>query len=217
MLRNPAVFLGWIRWRRHAGTNGPPIRTTSVLRWRTSCVFRMHTVIIGGSDEEFSSFADTSKLPKLASKILEERTAKLDDTLSLATVWFKCGLCYFLIAGTSAQRHRCQTARDWLTGKPVGPTFDIQTLKRRGKWDKKFRFTFSATALNLARGLILDCGEDPRMITLAEMNLKFHRFASNESGGLLIHNWREAVSFTSLFIRVRYHGLTNHGTAPRPV
>jgi len=170
----------------------------------------MRKVIKGGSDEEFVSCADTSRLPKLASQILEERTAKLvallpsdrehDDALSLATVWFRCGLCYSLMDGTSAQRHTCRTARDWFTGEPVGATFNIGA-PRRGKWAEDIGFTFSEAASNITRGLIFDCGEDPQRITLAEMNTKFHRFAFYEGGRLVVRNWRETVSFTG-FVHV---------------
>ena len=167
-------------------------------------------LIIGGTDEEFISCADVSRLPKFASQILEGRTAKLvallppderqGDVLSLATVWFKCGFCRSLVDGTGAPRHQYQTSRDCFTGEQVGLVFGIRTLSR--DWAKNFRFTFSETASNIARGLILNCGEDPRRITLAEMNSKFHRFAFYEGDRPVVRNWRETVSFTG-FVRVR--------------
>jgi len=165
-------------------------------------------VIIGGSDEEFISCADTSGLPKLGARILEERTAKLfallpsderrDDALSLAAVWFECGSCHSLMDGTGASKHQCPASRGWFTGEPAS----IRRLRlATDRWAQHSKFTFSETASNIARGLILDCGEDPRRITLAEMNSGFHRFAFYEYGRLVVHNWRETVSFTG-FVRV---------------
>ena len=88
-------------------------------------------VIIGGTDEEFNACAKevASGLPRLTSKVLEERAAKLsallpfngqlDDVLSLATVSSDCGLCgRHLTHDTDALSHRCPASRDrsWAWG-----------------------------------------------------------------------------------------------------
>ena len=172
-------------------------------------------VILGGSDEEFISCANTSVLPKLASRILEERTAKIlallpsderqNDALSLATVWLKCGSCHSLMDGSSAPRHQCPKSCDWFTGEPA----DIQTLKL-DKWAENSRFIFSEADSKIAQGLILECGEDPRKITLAEMNSKSHRFSSYEYGRLVVRNWKDTVCFASFVRALLSHGLADH-------
>ena len=178
-------------------------------------------VVIDGTDEEFDACAEqlTSRLPKLTSQILEERTAKIstllqfserpDNVLSLATAWFNCGVCYQYLPmnGINVLMHRCPFPPHPPPGKPIREaTFDSYVLKR-GWCIEPSELTFSNFASTIARGLILDCGEDPESITLAEINSKLHRFVFYEDGELVAHNWDETVSHTSL-LGVYYCELT---------
>lgn len=172
-------------------------------------------VIIDGTDEEFNARANSSELPMLASKFLDERAAKIsalvpfterpDDILSLATVWFKCGLCESLLGGTSALGHHCPIAWDWPSRDSTGLPASTRVL-RRGWCIENFKFSFSKTASAIARGLILDCGEDPERITLTDMNSKFHRFALSKNAKLAAYSWDETVRPSGL-ARV-HHELT---------
>ena len=171
-------------------------------------------VIIDGTDEEFSTCVEelTSKLPKLTSQILKERTAKISallpfkdrpgGALSLATAWFNCGLCYPCypdpMHGTDVLGRQCLLPQNPPPGQPIDEVafdFDFRILKQR--WCAETpKFTFSEVASTTARGLILDCGGDPETITLAEMNSKFHRFAFFKSKELVACSWEETVSST---------------------
>jgi len=163
---------------------------------------------IEGTDEEFDACVKdiSSELPKLTSRILEERTARVsaqlpfnerpDNALSLAKVWFSYGPGPFhscLVDGTEALSHRNSFPRGYPPGRSIGEeTFNLQTLGQRW-WTKDSTLSFSEAASAVARRLILDCSEDPESITLAEMNSKFHRFVFYESDKLVAHNWRETV------------------------
>ena len=172
---------------------------------RTEDVYQIPDIrkaIIDGTDEEFDTCVEevASGLPKLTSKFLEERTAKIsalvpfnerpDNVLSLAAAWFNCGWChqYRPMHGIDMLRHQCLIPWSPPSGKTT--TFAL----RRGWCAESSRFTFSQIASTIARGLILDCGEDPESITLAEMNSKFHRFVFYENDELVAHNWEETVS-----------------------
>jgi len=161
-------------------------------------------VIIHGTEEEFSICVEevVSELPKLTSKLLEERIAKLsalipfnkrpDNVLSLATFWFECEMCgRSPIHGTDALRH--ERVRSDPREGPVGETtFDTVTLRR--SWCPETpNFKFSTATSTIARGLILECGEDPESVTLAEMNCKPHRFIYREKD-LFAYGWRDTVS-----------------------
>ena len=165
-------------------------------------------VIIDGTDEEFNTCTEevTSKLPKLTSQILEGRTAKLsvllpfgdrpDNVLLLATAWFKCSLChlYPAIHGIDVLRHHCPLTWSPPSGKSAGEAAFSSYALGRGWCAENSKFTFAKAESNVARELILDCGEDPESITLAEINSKFHRFVFNENDELVAHNWEETVS-----------------------
>ena len=193
--------------RGYRRTSGPHDFCPSVEDvWRFSDTRKL---IINKTDEEFNTNADIGGFPNLISQILEVRTTKLlallpsgerrDNVLSLAAIWFKCLSCHSFADGIDALGHQCTTPRDLSNGGPAGLTFDIRTL-RQDKWPETFRFSFSAAASSVARGLILDCGEDPRSITLEEMNSKFHRFSFYEYGRLVVRNWKETVSFLVLWV-----------------
>lgn len=164
-------------------------------------------VIVGGADEEFEEV--TSRFHELTSQILEERIAKLsalipfserpDNVLSLATVWFNCEPCRpLLIHGTDALKHECSHRRGNPDARPVGEvTFDA--FVPRGGWcAETSKFTFSIAASTIARGLILDCGEDPESMAFVEMNSKLHRFVFEEIDKLFAYSWADAVSFADI-------------------
>ena len=166
----------------------------------------IRSVIIDGTDEEFDACAEevTTGLPKLTSKFLEERTAKLLDllpfnerpanVLSLATVWFACELCHYLWDGLDTLMHQCLAPGDWPSEESIGEsTFERRVLSQ-GWCAGASEFSFSWFASTIARGLVLDCGEDPENITLAELNSKFHRFVLSKNGDLAAHSWRGTVS-----------------------
>ena len=159
--------------------------------------------LIDGTDEEFVACAEevTTGLPKLTSQFLEERTAKLSDllpfnecpanVLSLATVWFVCGSCHYLMDSPDTLMHQCLTLGDWPFEEPIGEcTFERRVLSQG--WCAMFRFSWFASTI--ARGLILDCGEDPETITLAEVNSKFHRFVLSKDDASAAHSWMGTAS-----------------------
>lgn len=163
--------------------------------------------IIDGTDEEFNMCVEevTAELPALSSKFLEERNATLSDllpfkrrpavVLSLAAVWFSCGPCHMTVMhGTEALMHQCQGLRSWPPVEPIGEATFENWVPRYGWRAGASGFRFSTIASTIARGLILDCGEDPENITLAEINSKFHRFVFSGKDGLPVHSWRETVS-----------------------
>jgi len=173
--------------------------------------------IIDGTDEEFNACAEevTARLPGLSPKFLEERNAKLSallpfrgrrtDALSLAIVWFTCKLCRgSLIHGTDALVHQCLGLQSGISTKPTSEAIFEFRVPSHGWRAGASGFRFSAVASNIARGLILDCGEDPETITLAEMNSKFHRFVLSEKDRLVVHSWRETVSINVMGI----HGMS---------
>ena len=182
--------------------------------------------IIDGTEEEFSACAEevTSGLPKLTAQILEERVAKISallpandrpgDALQLATAWFDCGLCRpHRMHGTDALRYECMLRWSGPSGQSIGEvTFDLQVPKRG--WCSGTQVTFSEVASTITRGLILECGEGPESITLAEMNAKLHQFAFREDGELVAHNWEETVSSAG-FVQGVHHRWVN--CASRPV
>ena len=164
--------------------------------------------IIDGTDEEFNTCADevTSRIPELTSQILEERTARLSDLLpfngglSLATAWFTCGLCGTApMYSADVLRHQCPMPWRQPPGESIAigeETFNYH-VPARCWYTETSKFGFSEAASTIARGLILDCGEDPESITLAEINSRFHRFVFYHNGELVAHNWEETVSPTS--------------------
>jgi len=159
--------------------------------------------IVNGTDEEFNRCIEdvTSGLPKLTSKIREERTTKYsillpfdarpDNVLSLATAWFMC--FPRLMDGTKVLGYRDPVPQSQTPWSPVGEeTFNVHALAQRRE-AKESQVSFAETASTIARELILDCGEDPESVTFAEMDLKFHRFAIYENDKLVARNWRETV------------------------
>ena len=184
-------------------------------------------VIIDGTDEEFNVCAEeaTSRLPDLGSQILEERAAKLSallpfngepaNVLSLATAWFTCGLCNpTLMHSPDVLGHQRPIP---LRQSPEGSigigeaTFNYH-VPARCWYTETSKFGFSEVVSTIARGLILDCGEDPESITLAEINSRFHRFVFYEDRELVAHNWGGTVSSTAVQAPIFW---VNH--APRSV
>ena len=168
-------------------------------------------LIIDGTDRDFNAWAGkfSAVLPKLTSEIRDERVTKISallpfkgqsgNILSLATAWFSCGLCcQYPIHGIDALGNRqCLVLPSNPFVKPIGEaTIDLHTLGR-GCCAETSEFTFSEVASTIAQGLILDCGEDPESITLAEINSKHHRFVFYENGELVAHSWTETVSTTA--------------------
>jgi len=165
--------------------------------------------IVSGTDEEFNICVEdiTSGLPKLTSRILEERTMEVsallpfdgrpDNVLSLAAVWFSYGPVLHsprLMDGAEALNHD-PVPQSRTPGNSIGEdTFDSHALGPRWR-DEESELSFSEAASTIARGLILDCGEDPETITLTEMDSKPHRFAIYKKGKLVARNWRETVRF----------------------
>ena len=176
-------------------------------------IYDLRKVIVDGTDEEFNACTQevTSGLPDLTSQIREERAAKIsallpfngrqDDAPSLATAWFMCRSCnqYKPMHGTDALRHPCLTPWNRRSRKPTDDTTpDLHEPAGLRQHTETTRFTFSEAASAIARGLILDCGEDPESITLAEINSKLHRFVFFENGQLTAHSWKETVSSSGL-------------------
>ena len=178
-------------------------------------------VIVDGTDEEHNACAGevTSGLPKLASQLLDERTAKISallpyndppaNVLSLATAWFRCGSCAVSIHGIDTLTHQCPIRHQELTGSSAVRTRALG----RGWCAETSRFRFSEVASTIARKLILDCGEDPESITLAEMNSRLHRFARCENDRVIPVSWSEMVS-SSGFVGAHRPRLTIHHTVP---
>jgi hypothetical protein len=54
-------------------------------------------------------------------------------------------------------------------------------------------FKYSAESAALAREIILECGEDPDVISTQEMNKKHHRFVCFDRT-IDVHNWSQVVS-----------------------
>ena len=167
--------------------------------------------IINGTDKEFNACAEEliTGLPWLASKFLEERNATLSallpfkfkrrpvDVLSLAAFWFTCGLCHVsLMHGTDALVHQCPGLLSRPPVEPIGEATFENWVPSHGWRAGASGFEFSTAASTMARGLILECGEDPENITLADINSKFHRFACSEKDGLVVYSWRETVSIS---------------------
>ena len=159
-------------------------------------------LIINGTNQEFNAWADkfSSGLPKFTSAALLPFKGRSGDILSLATVWFGCKLCYqYSTHGIDALRYRHCLG---LVNNPLGKPVDVATtdlhLLGWGCCSTYPGFAFSEFASTIAQGLILDCGEDPESITLAELNSKDHQFVFYENGELAAHNWEETVSPASL-------------------
>ena len=161
-------------------------------------------LIIKRTDREFNAGANkfSSGLPDFTSAALFPFKGRSDNILSLATVWFGRRLCYQNpIHGIDASKnHQLLTLVNNPLGKPVDTTIiDLRVLEGHGGCcAKSSEFTFLEFASTIAQGLILDCGEDPESITLAELNSKDHQFVFYENGELVAHNWEETVSPTSL-------------------
>ena len=164
-------------------------------------------VIIDGTDEEFNACAEelTSRLPELTSHLLEERTTKMTalfpsserpgNIFLFATGWFKCGMCYMHpMHAADALRHYCRIPWCYRPEKPVGETTLDNFAWRRSWCGETHMLQFSEVASTLARKLILECGEDPDSITLAEMDARLHRFGFYKNTELAACNWREMVS-----------------------
>ena len=177
----------------------------------------IHEVIIYGTDEEFSTCVEEvgSGLPNASAQFLEERTARIsalvpfnerpDNVLSLATVWFSCGLCHqHLIHGDDMPSHLHPTPHVWSSGEIVGGATFISLIQK--SWAENFKPIFSETASTIARELILDCGEDPESITLDEICSKFHRFIIYENDEPVAYNWGGTVSSTG-FVGAHCPGL----------
>ena len=159
-------------------------------------------LIINGTDQEFSAWANkfSPGLPRFTSATLLPFKGRSGKILSLATVWFSCRMCsQYPIHGIDALRHRqCLALVNNPCGKPAIKTIiDLHTLGPCCG-GKSFEFTFSEFASTIAQGLILDCGEDPESITLAEIKSRHHQFVFYENGELAAHSWEETVSPASL-------------------
>ena len=181
--------------------------------------------IIDGTDEELEACAEevTSRIPKLTSQILEERTAKIsallpftnrpDNGFSLATAWVKCGSCRAsAMHATDALNHYCPSSRRYPSGKPIGET-TVETYVMGRAWcGKSAKLNFSKVSSRIARDLILSCGEDPENITWAEINTKLHRFVLVDNYGYsspIVGSWRYTVRSAG-FLGVRCCGVAAH-------
>jgi len=148
-----------------------------------------------------------SGLPGLTSNFLEERTTKVlailpldqkpDNVLSLAAVWFIFGPAVSrsprLMDGAKAPSHRDPVPQSRTPETPIGEeTFDRYGLEQF-QFPQGHKLSFSEAASTIARGLILDCGDDPESTTSAEMDSKLHRFVIYKNDKLVARNWRETV------------------------
>ena len=82
-------------------------------------------------------------------------------------------------------------------GKPIGEaTLDLHTIGTGlvPQISQVYIFGSCFNYYSRIEILILDCGEDPESITLAEINSKLHWFVFYENGELAAHNWAEIVS-----------------------
>ena len=159
----------------------------------------------------FNTWADeiSPRLPKFTSEILEERITMVspplpvneqsDNLLSLTTARFSCGLYYrHPIHGTDVPSNRqCLILPSDPPGKPIGEaTLDLHTIGTGlvPRISQVYIFGSRFNYYSRIEILILDCGEDPESITLAEINSKLHWFVFYENGELAAHNWAEIVS-----------------------
>ena len=95
--------------------------------------------------------------------------------------------------GHHALSHQCPP---W--GRAFGEPTDEDILDgyvlHRGSRPEVPEIKFSKSASTVARRLILDCGEDPESITLAEINSKLHRFVFDRGAKPVARGWEDAVS-----------------------
>ena len=169
--------------------------------------------IVDGTDEEFRECeADLrSRIPELSVAWLEERRkfflellpqdSPTLEHLSLATTLFDCTKCRtFGLHIEDALSHSCchynygSEHRASFTNGAGASAFYRRT---GGPWDPRFaKFEYSASLSALAREVVIQCGEDPDMITTLEMNRKNHRFArfGCRDGMIAVVNWLGAVS-----------------------
>ena len=115
-----------------------------------------------------------------------------------------------ILHGTEALVHECKRPRGSTCRKPASEVTLDTTV--RGGW--RSTFTFSTLASDIARGLVLDCREDPENITLAEMNSKLYRFAAHESDQVA-YSWIEAVSSFGLVDGYCQRLITQHACPGR--
>ena len=166
--------------------------------------------IINGTDEKFEACeADTrARLPKLSATLLEERrnfflTLLPQDSptvkhLSLATTMFDCEKC--VGRGMRIEKtlsHTCKS-HGWdcpgemrfknLPSKHIAKVFYDEA---RLPWDSGYsEYRYSEGLSNLAREIVLECGEDPDTITTKEMNKKHLRFVCfRENGAITVLSW----------------------------
>ena len=172
-------------------------------------------VIVDGTDQEFENckLDIQSKISEWSATWLEERRKALlgvlpqasptIEHLSLATTLFSCTTCSWRDSVhmhiDDALTHHCSHC-EWSGGlQEMFPNQNSRAVYRKTvgtPWNSGLgRYQYSANDAKLVRVVLLECGENPEIITTQEMNRKHHRFASFESDGkITVISWFEAVS-----------------------
>lgn len=168
--------------------------------------------VVDGTEGEFQDcMADIrSRLPELSAAWLEERRQFFlrllpQDSptlkhLSLAITLFDCMKCHeFGMHIGEALSHHCR--RHYSNGFKAqfsnAPSASVYFYDTAAPWDLGLaEYRHSEAFAALAREIVLECGENPDIITTREMNRKHHRFARFDTDGTVsVLNWVEAVSF----------------------
>lgn len=183
------------------------------------CSPEVREAIVNGTDEEFQKCETElqSRIPEMSATWLEERRkfflqllpqdSPTPEHLALVTTLFDCTMCH----GASgmhidkALSHACggygysqKHSAEFFNTSEAQLFFD----RVGAPWDLG-RFEYSTNLSSLVRKVVLECGENPDVITVREMNKKHHRFARfggdargyGGDGMVAVLSWLETVSF----------------------
>ena len=172
---------------------------------------KMRKALINGTDQEFQNRKANiqATISELSATLLEERRefflrllpqdSPTIEHLSLATTLFDCTACHkYGVRIESALRHRCCYGYNhgWYSEKqfPNAMVAEVFRSEVGPSWSlAKFRYSTELAAI--VREVVLECGEDPDIITTREMNRKGHRFACfGTDGKITVFSWLQAVS-----------------------
>ena len=169
--------------------------------------------IADGTDREFQDCVTDirSRISELSTAWLEERRNILLQCLpqdpptlkhlSLTTSFFDCMRCHKLGMRTEeVLSHHCRsrygsTLEEKLQfSNPASET--VYRYDVGPPWSPELaRYRYSAALASTVSEIVLECGENPDVITTREMDRKHHRFVRFDVAGTVsVLNWVEAVS-----------------------
>ena len=171
--------------------------------------------IVSGTDEEFQKCETElqSRIPELSAIWLEERRKFFlgllpQDSpslkhLALATTLFDCTRCYRTGSGMRIEAALSHACLGYGYGTSHEAEFPSATKAKSfhqaagTPWDSGFSsYRYAVELPALAREVVLECGEDPDVMTTQEMNNKFHRFACFcRDGAVNVLTWSKVVRF----------------------